>query len=199
MTQPNAVVRAAMAAKQAAVPEDKLMQIKGKVSEVRDLERQISNLQERLELARKKSFEIQTSSLPNLFDEVGITELGIPAEGNSPAYTARLLPVYRANIAMDWDAGRREAALDYLKSNGYEDLIKVQVTVNFKRGEIKAAQQFAANLAEQFGVDPDVKESVHSATLSSWLRECVEERHEVPDLEKIGGYIGREVKLRQKK
>lgn len=39
--------------------------------------------------------------------------------------------------------------------------------------------------------EPRVERTVHWATLTAWLRRQVEENKFIPDLSKIGGFIGR--------
>jgi hypothetical protein len=69
------------------------------------------------------------------------------------------------------------------------------LTLPFNREERKKAVSVKEAL-EKKGLEVSVKENVHSATLTAWLKEQVEKHHTIPELDKIGGTIGRVVTLK---
>lgn len=176
---------------------DRLQHLRNKVIEAKQLELEIDDLNNKLSELKHKLQEIHFKVLPDLFDEIGVDKIGVPASGNLPAFEAKCQPYYNANISANWDPERRSEAFAYLTEVGAGDLIKTSVALDFARDEREKAVELADKLKEQ-GLRPNVKEAVHSQTLTAWLREQVEVNNSLPNLEKIGGQVGRIVKLKDK-
>lgn len=181
------------------LPEnDALEAVRAKAAEAREAEFELESLEERVRDLKKRLETIYEEDLPILMDEAGVDRIGIPAHGNLPAMDAKLSPFFSANIAANWDAERRNAAFRWLEANGSGDLIKTEVAVAFPRGKHEEAKSLAEELSAK-GIAPTFKETVHSQTLTAWLREQLESGAELPPLETIGGYIGRIVSLKPRK
>jgi hypothetical protein len=184
------------------VDEDQLAQLRTMVAEARSLEAYKAELEEKLSEVNKaltgnnKDGGLYFKRLPDLMTEIGISSVSLEAEGNMPAVEAKVGPYYQANIAAGWPEEKRRAGFDWLDGNGFGDLIKTEVTVAFRREDRDNALKFAA-LANDYGTAA-VKEAVHPSTLTSWLREQVEEHNTIPPLEVIGGIVTRSVKLKAK-
>jgi hypothetical protein len=184
------------------VDEDRLHQLRTMVAQARDLEAYKAELEEKLKEVNKeltgdnKDGGLYFEKIPELMAEVGITTVTLEAEGNMPAVEAKVGPYYYANIAAAWPEDRRRAAFDWLDNNEAGDLIKTEVAVLFRREDRDAALKFAA-MANEHG-NAMVKETVPWGTLTSWLKEQVEDRGVVPPLDVIGGVVSRSVKLKAK-
>ena len=177
------------------VSPDTLKKLSTKCSELRDVELEIANLEERLAAANTRKYRIEREELPELMSEAGTDKIGIPASGNMPAYDLKLTPYYNANIAAKWEPERRAAAYKYLESVKAADLIKTQIVINLPREDRKKAKALLKTLKK---FSPEVKESVHSGTLTSWLKEKTEAGDDV-NLEIIGGQVGQIVKPKIRK
>lgn len=180
------------------ISDDKLTELRNKVVEAKNIVLTISELEEKLAEANKKLQEMQQKILPDMFMEIGIEEISVPATGNFPAFKATCQPFYAAGISAKWDVAKRQEAFKYLTEHGAGDLIKTEVGLKFHREARSDAVALVQKL-EQQGLEPDLKEAVHTATLTAWLREQVEQNNWTPDLEKIGGTVGRVVKIKEKK
>lgn len=178
-------------------PADQLATLRNMVAETRDLEAKKADLEEGLKATNIALNTFYRQSLPDLFDAAGINQLTIEKEGNHPAIDAKASAYYKANIPADWPEPQRREAFDYLEANASGDLIKTTVTVFFPREKRDEALTFSRGLAAQ-GLAPVVGETVPWSTLTAWLKEQVEKHGWVPDLEKIGGTVGRIVKLKTK-
>jgi hypothetical protein len=178
--------------------QDKLTELRNEVVRAKKLALQIADLEEQLADANKELNELQQKTLPDLFMEIGIDEIAVPAEGNMPAFKATCSPFYAAGIPVKWDAVKRQEAFAYLTELGAGDLIKTELNIKFGRDHRNEAVELAKELHDK-GLTPDMKEAVHSATLTAWLREMVEINGFTPDLEKIGGTVGRVVKIKEKR
>lgn len=179
----------------APVDEDRLTALRAKVAEARDTEAEKKDLEERVSDLGRRLQALLHQELPDFFDELGIQDISLAPEGNHPGVTAKAGPYYKAAISQDWDEDKRADAFDCLKEEGAEDLIKVTVTCAFPREHHAEAQEFARNCRDA-GMQVILKEEVHWGTLTSWLRDMVEKHNRIPPLDRIGGVIGRVVKLK---
>ena len=178
------------------VEDDRLLSLRAAVAIVRDMEADKADLEARLK-ATNIALQVQYfKTLPDLMDSIGVSKLVLQPEGNHPAVTAEAKPFYRANISAEWPPEQQAKGFAYLTEEGAGDLIKTQVTVSFNRDAREDALKFAEAVNQNFAGAVQVKESVPWATLTSWLKEQVEKFGRVPELEPIGGQVGRIVKLK---
>lgn len=164
----------------------------------RDAELRISDLASVMREENENLNRLRFSTLPELFAAAGVDQLGLPSEGNSPAYDCKLRPFYKANIAASWSEERREAAFKELERRGAGDLIKTTFTVYLSRTDRAKAKQVSAAL-KKLKVDWDVSLSVHSSTLTAYVREQIEERQETLPLETLGASVGLIVEMKERK
>ena len=177
---------------------DRLAVVREALRAFRDTQLEIAQTEERLKQMKAAALETQHQTLPDLFSQAGITNLGLEAEGNLPAYQFTAKPYYHASIASSWPPERREEAFDYLNEVGAGDMIKHGVTVLFSRGEgekVDTLQEFLRKHGMPFTVDRVVPWN----TLTAWVRSEVEKYKRIPDLEKIGAQVGRIVEIKQAK
>jgi len=182
-----------------SIPADRLEVLRDLVAETRDLEQRKSQLEEELKAINKSltgEGGMYFKRLPDLMGELGIATVSLDADGNVPAVEAKAGPYYAANIAVGWPPEKRKEAFNWLDQNGHGDLIKTEVTVQFRRDERDEAVKFL-ELARQYG-SAEVKEAVHHGTLTAWLKEQVEDHHYIPPLDILGGTVARSVKLKVK-
>jgi hypothetical protein len=186
----------ALAEEDAAKPpaEDRLLRLRSLVSEARQMEALKAAAEEQLKELNVKLQEMYFKTLPDTFAELKIPGIELEADGDLPAIEARAKPYYRANIAADWPEERRRAAFEYLDNNDSGDLIKTEVILQFPREKREEALRVAEGLRKR-GYEPFTKESVMWNTLTAWLKEQVE-NGTIPDLDKIGGTVGRIVTLK---
>jgi hypothetical protein len=163
-----------------------------------------AELAKELEEIKSRVRTIQQEELPAVMRAVGQNVIGL-AEG----VQITLRPFYHANIAADWPEEKRQAAFDYLEARGDGDLIKLNVSYAFRRGQLNDAvwlkttvDALAASLnatLSEFGVaveeggvsipDPTVRTEVHYATLTAYVREQLEAGREI-DLDVLGAQVG---------
>ena len=80
------------------------------------------------------------------------------------------------------------------KQEGLGDIIKNQVSTSFGTGEDNMAGDLAGYIESNFGITPDVKESVHPSTLKATLKKRHEEGLSDPD-DLFGIFIRPETKI----
>jgi hypothetical protein len=181
-----------------APDEDKLLQLQRLAVEAKAIALEIEQLEEQLSEKNRELQKMQQQTLPDLFMEIGIDEISVPATGNMPAFKATCAPFYAAGIPVKWDPERRAEAFQYLTENGAGDLIKTEIDLKFRREDRDEALGLVSDLQAR-GLQPELKEAVHQSTLTAWLREQIEQNNWTPDLEKIGGTVGRVVKIKEKR
>lgn len=184
-----------------AQSSDKLDALKSKAADARDLELTIEDLETKIKSLKTELNSIYATALPAAMDAAQVDHIGIPQDGNKPAMDFRLRPFYAASIAAAWSPDRKEQAFAVLEKYDALDLIKTKVEANLPKGDLLLAQKLV-DAATALKIPTTLSKSVHTQTLTAWLKELVETHHTFPpqeDLEKIGGSIGRIVRPQERK
>lgn len=147
-------------------PADKVEAVRLKMARVREIELERADLAEKSAKLGTELFEIKTKELVELFDSAKIEKLGIPADGNMPAYEMIVAWHYKANLKESDDYPK---AIAWIKKTD-PDLLKTTYEVHFGMNEDKKRKAFDAFLkknkiehTEEFGVPWN--------TLTAWLKE----------------------------
>ena len=140
------------------------------VKRLRDLEDEFKEDEESLKNKKREIEKISGEVIPTLLSEMGLSSLKL-ADGSA----VEVKPYYAANIS----ANNREAAYNWLRSNGLGDIIKNQITVSFGRNEDNKAANYA-NLAKGQGYQPTHKLKGEPMTLKALVRERIEAGKEKP-------------------
>jgi hypothetical protein len=120
--------------------------------------------------AAKKALElIQNFRLPDLMQQVGLTEFKL-RDGRKVS----IKPEYAVNIS----EARRERAMQWLRERGEGGVIKNVVSVPFGKDQDAFAQRLLQQL-EAHGYAAEQKESVHTGTLRALIKRRIEAGHEV--------------------
>lgn len=175
-------------------PKDKITKVKETIAKLRDYEFENQSLQERIAANSEKIKEIKEDTLVSMFDEVGITNMGIEADGNLPPYDIEIKPYYHANVP----EANQEKAFAWLEKNKHGDMIKGTYTVSFGRGEEKQRKSFQSYL-EKSGFDYSYKFGVPWNTLTAFVREQIETYKREPPLKLLGATVGRVAALKKQK
>ena len=145
--------------------EDKLDQARIVLTQLRDLELEQVELEERLKTIAETVKLTKEKTIVDIFDEAGINRLGLPADGNLPPYEIEIGDFYKANIP----AETKEEAFDYLRKVGSEDLIKSTFTIEFGLREAKQTERFQRSL-DKAGIEYSLKQGVPWNTLTAWFK-----------------------------
>lgn len=199
MSGPSPELLAAMAksAPKTAAPTVTLDQLRATVARARELEHKKEKLSEELSETSKELNTLYSRTLVDLLDEAGVPSITLEAQGDLPKIVVDVKPFYSANIAASWEAGRKENAFEYLIEIGHGGLIKSTLTIAMPREKFEEAEALADELRRR-GIVVDLASAVNSRTLTAWLKEQVEKYQNTPDLEVIGGTVGRIAKLTTK-
>lgn len=178
------------------IPADKLDMLRGKAKRMRELQHDIDDLNVQVEAKEDELTTIATKEFPTLMEANGVRSIDLDAEGNLPAVVAKLQPFYSANLPKK----NPDPGLNWLRQNNHGDLIKTIFTIALPVGNSKVAEKLRTFLKKE-GIEYSAKESVHSATLTSFVKERFEEG-EPPSpnvLGLLGAFVGKTVKLKTRK
>ena len=89
--------------------------------------------------------------------------------------------------------GKEQEAFTWLRQNGFGDIIRNIVSVDFAMGEDNKAKEFQS-LAMSNGLTPNQKENVHPQTLKAFIKERVEAGDEFPQM-LFGAFIGQKATI----
>ena len=157
------------------------------VKRLRNLEDEFKNDEESLKNKKREIEKISGEIIPTLLSEMGLSSLKL-ADGSA----VEVKPYYAANISVN----NREAAYNWLRSNGLGDIIKNEITVSFGRNEDNKAADYA-NLAKGQGYQPTQRLKVEPMTLKALVRERIEAGKEMPtDIFNV--FVGNRTKLTRK-
>jgi len=155
---------------------------------IRDKEAKISDLEQMLKDEKKALIKLTDEEMPSMLAEIGMASFALD-DGS----TVEVKQTYGASILVE----KRPEAYEWLRDNGYDDIIKNTVACQFGRGEDDQASAFAA-FAQQQGYVPDQKTEVHPQTLRAFVKERCEAGEEFP-MELFGAWVGQRAVIKRGK
>ena len=170
------------------VDQQGLTSVAALARQIRDKEERIQSLEEKLKDEKKALLKLTDEEMPAMLAEIGISSFSLD-DGS----TVEVKQTYGASILMD----NRPAAYEWLRDNGYDDIIKNTVLCQFGRGEDDQASAFAA-FAQQQGYVPEQKTEIHPQTLRAFVKERVEEGDAFP-MELFGAWVGQRAVIKRSK
>ena len=156
--------------------------------ELAEIENGISYLEEQLKAHKEKADKISSEIIPNMLAEQGLSSLKL-ADGSA----VEVRKSYSCTIKKDG----ADAAYQWLRENGLEDIIKNEVFVTFGKGEDNKAEQLLG-LAEQEGFEPQQKSKVEPMTLKALYRERIEAGLDMPS-DSFNVFVKDQTKISRKK
>jgi small-conductance mechanosensitive channel len=165
-----------------------LTTVAGLAKAIRDQEEAIAELEANLKQAKKSLMKMTDEDLPTMLAEIGLSSMTLD-DGSEVS----VKQTYGASILVD----NRPKAYQWLRDNGFGDIVKNTVSCSFGMGEDEKAEQFR-EIAEERGYLAEQDTSVHSSTLRAWVKERVENGDDFP-MELFGAYVGQRAIIRRKK
>jgi|TARA_R110000782_G_scaffold7051_5_gene23841 hypothetical protein len=156
--------------------------------QISDKERVVAALEDDLKNEKKALLVLTDQDMPALMAEIGISSLTLD-DGS----VVKVSQTYGASILV----ANRDSAFQWLRENGYDDIIKNTVLCQFGRGDDEAALSFA-HLAADNGYSPEQKTEVHSQTLRAFVKERVEKGDDFP-MELFGAFVGQRATIKKGK
>ena len=166
--------------------QDNMGKIGAVANDVADTDKEITDLEDQLKVKKDYKKHLSENVLPNLFAEVGLSELKL-ADGRH----LKVGNFYGASIK---DA-KKEAAFEWLRNKGHGDLIKNQVSCSFGMDEDEKARGLINTLNEK-GYPSSQREWVEPSTLRAFIREQTEAGNDIP-LNLLGAYIAQRTTIKE--
>ena len=166
---------------------ENIQSLADQVEKLNTLDQQVALLEKNLK-QKKKDFEYLSGEvIPTMMAEMGLSQLKL-MDGSS----IDVKPNYSANITI----ANRDAAFNWLRTNGLGDIIKNEISVSFGRNEDNKAADYAA-LASERGYQPTQKLKVEPMTLKALVRERIESGKEMPT-ELFNVFVGNKTTIKRK-
>ena len=150
-------------------------------------EEEINNLELMIK-AKKESLRQQNEHIVQLMEERGVKSIRM-TDGQS----VDIKPFYTGSITKE----KQEEAFQWLRDNGYDDIIKNQVVVKFGRAEDEQALKVWNSLMNE-GFDTERNTKVEPMTLKGFIREMIENGKELP-METFGVFVGHKINIKKGK
>jgi len=149
------------------------------------LEKEIEELDTVLKERKEQQRKLLEESIPAMLQELGMKKF-VMADGS----TIDVKPFYSASIKEE----NRAVAYQWLRDNGYDDIIKNTVSVRFGRNEDKLCETLINTLRQQ-NYPVEQTEKIEPQTLKAWAREMVERGQEIPT-ETFSLYVGHKATIK---
>lgn len=165
-----------------------LTTVAGMARAIRDKEAEVADLEQKLKAEKKALLKMTDEDLPTMLAEIGLTSMSLD-DGSQIS----VKPTYGASILLE----NKPKAYDWLRDNGYDDIIKNTVACTFGRGEDDKASAFKA-FAEKEGYFAEQETGIHHSTLRAFVKERVENGDDFP-MELFGAYVGQRAIIKRSK
>ena len=165
--------------------QDNMGKIGAVANDVADTDKEIADLEDKLKTKKDYKKHLAENVLPNLFSEVGLSELKL-ADGRH----LKVSNYYGASIKEE----KKQAAFNWLRDNGFGDLIKNQVSCSFGRNEDEKAKSLINTLSDQ-GYQSMQREWVEPSTLRAFIREQHEAGKQLP-MDLLGAFVGQKTTIK---
>ena len=139
----------------------------------------VERLDRELKDEKQALLKLTDEDLPSTMADLGLSKFSLD-DGS----TVEVKPTYGASILVK----DRPAAYEWLRENGFDDIIKNVISCQFGRGEDDQASAFHA-FASQQGYPADQNESIHASTLKAFVKERIETGEDFPHT-LFGAYVG---------
>ena len=167
------------------VKNEDLSSVGALAKRAKELEKEI----EELETVTKERKEQQRKLLEDTIPAM-LSELGMKSFKMSDGSLIDIKPFYSASIREE----NRAKAYEWLRNNGFDDIIKNTVSVRFGRGEDGLCDTLLGQLREQ-NYPVEQAQKIEPQTLKAWVREQMERGNEFPT-ELFGAYVGQKATIK---
>lgn len=162
----------------------RLSNVSDLASKIIQMENKVQFLEEELKSSKKQLLELTDQDLPAAMEEINMESFTL-----SDGSEVKVVPTYGGTIRAD----DRPQAHQWLRDNGYGDIVKNTISANFGMGEDNLAKDFYQSALDR-GFQVDKKEAVHPMTLKSFVKEMTENGSEFPS-DLFGAFIGKKAKI----
>lgn len=149
------------------------------------LEKEIDEIESVLNERKEQQRKLLEETIPNMLSELDMKDFTM-----SDGSKITVKPFYSATIKEE----NRALAYEWLRDNGFDDIIKNTVSVRFGRGEDQLCDALLNQLREQ-NYPVEQAQKIEPQTLKAWARDMVERGNAFPT-ELFGVYIGQKATIK---
>ena len=135
------------------------------------LEDYVAGLTEKLKLAKKDLAKVQNSSLPEMMSGLGFDQLK-----TTNGKTVEIARGIDASVTQ----ANKEPAFKWLKKKGHQAIIKTELKLVYTGKEVEKMSKTFDTL-DSAGIPYALKEGIHPGTLKAFVKEELNEGHQLPD------------------
>jgi len=150
-----------------------------------ETQKEVANMEEQLKKLKETERTLSEQSIPNLMREAGISEIKLE-DGTAIG----VKPYYAASISK----AKQDEAFTWLRDNGFGDLIKNNVILQFGKAQDADANNLVTELKSK-GHNVSQKMKVEPMTLKAFVRNEIEEGREVP-MDLFGVFVGNKTTIK---
>ena len=167
------------------VKNEDLSSVGALAKRAKQLEKEIEEIESVLKERKDQQRKLLEETIPAMLQELGMKKFTM-ADGS----TIEIKPFYGASIKEE----NRAVAYEWLRKNGYDDIIKNTISVRFGRNEDKLCESLINQLREQ-NYPVEQTEKIEPQTLKAWAKEMVERGVEFPT-ETFGLFTGHKATIK---
>lgn len=165
---------------------DKLEALRGLCGNLVAINLAVEEAEENLKKLKSTRYELQTKTIPDLMNQVGTDNVGLPDYGVDVVIKRET----HASISKDWDDDKREIAFEHLREIGGEDLIKNTLSVSAGKSsdeKMRMLRERVVQIMAELDLDATVKmePTVQWNTLTSFVKAELKKGTAI-DMEAIG-------------
>jgi len=132
--------------------------------------REIEDIEQLLKDKKKELDRLQYEALPQAMSELGLEKVVLEDGSAISVATEYYAAISKKNA---------DVAYSWLRDNGFGDLIKSEIKMNFGRGEEDTADHVKELMSEE-NIPFSEKDSVHWQTLRAFVKEQIEAGEPIP-------------------
>jgi hypothetical protein len=166
--------------------------LRGAVLKKLEMDAEIAGLDSRRAQLVDERNRLIHNHLPEMMDAAGVDREGYPDLGVD--LISR--PYFKANISAEWSEEKRQAAFDALQREGHGDIVKVELSVQFGRGDIERARALRDDLIDR-GHQPRMQMRVDWNTLTALAKELHRRGQALPP--ECEAQVGRVAEIKTRK
>ena len=167
------------------VSDEQVTGISGLARRAKLLEKEVEDLEKTLSEKAEQYRKLTEQTIPEAMAEAGVKSFAME-DGSSISIKA----FYGASIPKP----RQAEAFQWLRENGFDDIIKNTVSVRFGRNEDELCARLLRLLGEQ-GYPAEQAEKIEPQTLKAWVKERIEKGQPV-DTELFGVFVGQKAVIK---
>ena len=164
---------------------DNLADITSECNKLMTLQDEIKMTEERLKELQSQERNLSQEVIPNLLNQVGVSEIK-----TTDGATVQVKPFIKASITK----ANQEKAFAWLRDNGFEDIIKNQLSVNFSRSEDNQANDIFEDLKSK-GLAVSRDEKVNTNTLTAMMKDLILVKNEAVPMDVFSIYQSNKTKI----